>query len=392
MKKVIISTAIAAVAAISCCTITSAALTKQEVDANIKKVERDYYDGKIQYAYKNNAGIIIGWECHGYGRDISEDIWGSECQNGYGVNWSRYNCTSKSSFVNELRVGDIVRFNNGNYDHTIVIVGFIDNYVIYTDCNGYHDNDGANTIAWNQKMSKSDLDAKLRKILNYNPGQYGYICRYNGNPFSAWENSSSSTTSSQSASTRTISYSSQLSKAQIEALMFDPEIYRHLNPDVVKVYGRSANSLKKHWLTYGIKEGRVATVVFDAKYYLEHNKDVANAYGATNYAGAYNHFITYGIHEGRASSQFYCGEYYRDTYSDLDKAFKNDYPRYMRHFYNYTLYGPEFRRASREFDVQAYKNNYTDLQKAYSNTAIRYFRHYLLYGKAEKRNPLPKNQ
>lgn len=390
MKKFVISTAIAAVAAISCCSITSVAITKQEVTNRIEALKKsEYPDGKVQYEYRNNNGVVIGWSCHGEARAKSEDLWGSECQNGYGINWSRYNCTSATSFVNELRVGDVVRFNNGKYDHTITIVGFAGENIIYSDCNGYHDGDGANTIAWGQKISKYTLDAKLRKFLNDNPGQYGYICRYNGNPFSAWENMPSISDSSTGSYIPTVSYSSIVTTAQIEDMLFDAEIYRHLNPDVVKVYGTDAASLKKHWEKYGKTENRIASLLFDPEYYLAHNKDVANAFGRYNYAAAYNHFVQYGAFQGRQSSIFYHGNFFKDEHPDLQKAYGNDMPRYMRCFKLYTVYGNQWRNASAEFDVEAYRDNYQYLEDAYGDEAIRYFRHWLLYGSKEGLNPLP---
>ena len=73
-------------------------------------------------------------------------------------------------------------------------------------------------------------------------------------------------------------------------LLFDAKFYADKYPDLRQAFGYNEAQLYNHWITYGIKEGRIASQVFDVKYYLANNQDLINAFGATNYTAAYNHF------------------------------------------------------------------------------------------------------
>ena len=93
--------------------------------------------------------------------------------------------------------------------------------------------------------------------------------------------------------------------ASVEDVMFDSNYYAATQGDVVFYLGDDKEVLRQHYMNYGIKEGRQASVYFDVKYYLATNGDVAKVFGANNYEAAYNHFITYGMKEGRVASRVF---------------------------------------------------------------------------------------
>lgn len=213
--------------------------------------------------------------------------------------------------------------------------------------------------------------------------------------------------------------------------LFDASVYAANNKDVVNAIGDSPEELFKHWLKYGIYEGRVASYVYDGKYYLANNADVKQCFGGypgamlhfyrygmseyrngndkfdvygyalsnldiidafgNNGASYYNHYCTYGISENRAMfkmedldlSLIFDAEFYMSTYKDIAGEFPGEEGA-RRHF---TLYGmKEGRNGNATFNVYAYKDRYNDLQRAYGDNLKFYYVHYLKYGFSEGRN------
>ena len=80
--------------------------------------------------------------------------------------------------------------------------------------------------------------------------------------------------------------------------LFDGEWYASQYPDVVKVYGTDEDALFKHFMTFGINEGRGINTYFDAESYKEANPDLAEVFG-DDYAKYYQHYVTFGIDEHR---------------------------------------------------------------------------------------------
>lgn len=98
--------------------------------------------------------------------------------------------------------------------------------------------------------------------------------------------------------------------------IFDKDIYKNNNSDVVSVLGDNEKVLYNHWLNNGIAEGRTASYVFDAKYYLDNNSDVKAIFG-DDYKAAYNHYISGGCNEMRVASAEFNPNIYKANYSDL---------------------------------------------------------------------------
>lgn len=121
---------------------------------------------------------------------------------------------------------------------------------------------------------------------------------------------------------------------------------------------------------------------FDVNYYKKTYSDLQKAYG-NNYKAYYEHFINWGINEGRASSIFLDVKYYKNKYSDLRKAYGNNHKLYYEHFINWGI--KEGRQASASFDVKYYLNYNGDLKKAFGNNYKEAIKHYIYYGKNEKR-------
>lgn len=150
------------------------------ITGKLNAAKAKYPNGSSRYTWYNASGVVVGYQCHGYARWLSEYVWGTDFANGYGKGWSLIKATASNSQIDKLCVGDVVRYRGaGDYNHTIFITSISGNTITYTDCNS----DGNCTIYWNQKMDKATLAAKLTKVLSTKYGgesnTYGYIVHYN---------------------------------------------------------------------------------------------------------------------------------------------------------------------------------------------------------------------
>ena len=136
---------------------------------------------------------------------------------------------------------------------------------------------------------------------------------------------------------------------------------------------------------YGLTKGNPDDywAVYSYDYYIEHNPDVYAAYGDDEGA-VFRHFIEYGMKEGRQSSPIFDISYYRGQYGDLAHEFGDDLARYFNHFMRSGM--AEGRQGSEAFSVESYYNEYPDVRRAYGTASWEpYYRHYLNDGIGEGR-------
>ena len=183
--------------------------------------------------------------------------------------------------------------------------------------------------------------------------------------------------------------------------VFDWNYYTHYYPDIKKAYGFDDAAALRHFVVFGMKEGRQAKATFDVKSYKNAYADLRSAY-ANDYTRYYLHYINAGKAEGRNKttgitspigyvtklggvdySAVYDFEYYLANNKDVRRALGRDDVEVLKQFVNYGM--KEGRRASAEFDVNYYKNTNKDLRKAYGNDLARYYLHYIKAGKKEGR-------
>lgn len=117
---------------------------------------------------------------------------------------------------------------------------------------------------------------------------------------------------------------------------FDSDFYVNCYPDLKAAFGNDANAAYNHYLTYGIKEGRIASPVFDAKTYIRNYPDLQAAFG-DDYEAAYNHFLANGMKEGRLASNSFNVQVYIANYPDLQAAFGNDVAGAYNHYLNFGM-------------------------------------------------------
>ena len=78
-----------------------------------------------------------------------------------------------------------------------------------------------------------------------------------------------------------------------------------------------AGKLFNHFMTCGIKEGRVASPFFDVSWYLNKNSDLKKAFGS-DYWSAFKHFFTEGGKSQHKASRVVDTLYYTKKYADLN--------------------------------------------------------------------------
>ena len=121
----------------------------------------------------------------------------------------------------------------------------------------------------------------------------------------------------------------------LERPAFDLAAYRSYYPDLQAAFGADDMAYRRHWLEYGINEGRRSSPAFDVRYYLEAYPDLVNAFGSGNFRAALTHYIEYGLAEGRQSAPDFSVQAYVIRYPDLQAAFGQNWAAAANHWIEY---------------------------------------------------------
>ena len=202
------------------------------------------------------------------------------------------------------------------------------------------------------------------------------------------------------------------------ASLFDAATYYKNNPDLQKAIGNNAAALYKHFETFGVREGRIASDSFNVHVYRSKYADLQRAFGG-NWVLYFDHYLSHGKREGRTAgstgtasagtaaapattpaapaqtstglvrnginySPVFDANYYLNRYADLKKAFGSNQSYAFNHFLQFGM--KEGRQASANFNVAAYRARYADLRAAFGGNLVSYFQHFILHGLSEKRN------
>lgn len=133
---------------------------------------------------------------------------------------------------------------------------------------------------------------------------------------------------------------------------FDVMSYAYKYADLRNAYKNDLKKYYMHYINYGKKEGRIATGTTSIQNCVTkyNGKDYSAVYNGTYYASKYSdihntfklddvamlkHFINYGMKEGRQGKTTFNVSNYRNRYADLRNAFGNDLTKYYLHYINY---------------------------------------------------------
>ena len=122
--------------------------------------------------------------------------------------------------------------------------------------------------------------------------------------------------------------------------------------------------------------------VFNAKYYAEQYPDLMEAFGYDEEL-LYKHFLEFGLNEGRVMNPVIDIVKYRDSYQDLDDAFGNNWDAYVQHYIEYGI--TEKRDNGTDFDPIAYVESYSDIEEAFGDNFEAIIEHYQEHGVNEQR-------
>lgn len=181
------------------------------------------------------------------------------------------------------------------------------------------------------------------------------------------------------------------------AFVFNASYYEKNNRDVSSVFGNDSQTLLKHFVNHGMREGRKGNEEFNVTTYMNNYEDLRLAYGMEDYIPYYMHYINCGKIEGREAKvlltittpeisyiDVFDAAYYYANNEDVALKFGSDEKKLLEHFVNCGM--TEGRQASKEFNVYVYMDNNPDIKAAYEDDLEKYYYHYIQYGKNEGRN------
>lgn len=142
-----------------------------------------------------------------------------------------------------------------------------------------------------------------------------------------------------------------MNEGRVASDNFNVKSYLAQNADVRSAYGKDYHAYYMHYINYGYREKRKATgstaysastvwdgvdfsSVYDYNFYLKQNPDLAEKYAGDD-MGALKHFVTYGMDEGRFAKQDFNVFVYKGNYSDLRQAYGGDTRQYYVHYMNW---------------------------------------------------------
>lgn len=186
--------------------------------------------------------------------------------------------------------------------------------------------------------------------------------------------------------------------------VYNYDYYMKKYSDLKKVYEDNDAGALKHFVEFGMPEGRQASAEFNVKEYRSNYADLRAVFGS-NLRSYYLHYINNGKSEGRKGTSSSSGgssggayvsiyrgvdyasvydlDYYVANNQDVKKAYDSDPEKTLEHF---VLCGiKEGRVAHKSFNVQTYRNKYQDLRVAFGKNWPAYFDHYMNFGKSEGR-------
>ncbi|SDY19501.1 hypothetical protein [Lachnobacterium bovis] len=184
--------------------------------------------------------------------------------------------------------------------------------------------------------------------------------------------------------------------------VYDYSYYTKNNVDVAMAFPGDEEKVLKHFVEFGMSEGRQANTDFVVTGYKNRYGDLRAAFG-NDLEKYYRHYLDYGVDEKRDGSAcdtvqnpitkykgidyklVYNYATYKGNYEDLAKAFKDDDVAYLKHFVEFGMNEGRDAIATATFSIKSYKNANDDLRKAFGNNLKQYYMHYIYYGNKENR-------
>lgn len=123
------------------------------------------------------------------------------------------------------------------------------------------------------------------------------VCPYAATTISVTTSTTQKSTSQATAGTQTETAADQ-SETYDYSLVFDATCYADKNADLYEAYQYDKDKLFEHFVSCGMKEGRIANDTFDVSVYKDKNPDLADTFG-DDWVLYYQHYMTTGHCENR---------------------------------------------------------------------------------------------
>lgn len=136
---------------------------------------------------------------------------------------------------------------------------------------------------------------------------------------------------------------------------------------------------------YGEISESTYELVYNCDFYKSTYSDLRAAYG-DNRQAYFRHFIRYGMTEGRQANPIFNPNEYKSRYSDLVGAYGSDTPSYYSHFINWGW--DEGRMPCDKFDIVSYYNANPDVRSTFGHNLYQMYLHYINFGYREGRNAI----
>ncbi|WP_244469395.1 M10 family metallopeptidase [Candidatus Liberibacter solanacearum] len=152
--------------------------------------------------------------------------------------------------------------------------------------------------------------------------------------------------------------------------------------DLVQCIGNDVNASKKHFVDFGLREGR--DITFNPYLYLGSYDDLRQVFGSDK-DSATRHYITHGFREGRNPDEFKALEYIA-SHADLINAYTHTEDLVQSGKQHFSTFG-YFENRSVTFNPYLYLGGYDDLRQVFGSDKDSATRHYITHGFREGRNP-----
>lgn len=192
---------------------------------------------------------------------------------------------------------------------------------------GYTPGVYANLNWWRNYLNDSRFDNYERWV-----AQYNYRCDYDGD-YRIWQYSSKGSVPGIAGYVDMNYDYEEISESTYE-LVYNYDYYKNTYSDLRAAYGSNRQAYIRHFIRYGMPEGRQANPLFNPKEYKEIYNDLQNAFGdiMTLY---YTHWIEYGCNENRRPKRGFDIASYFYANNDLRVAYGGNLRAYYMHYNNY---------------------------------------------------------
>ena len=153
----------------------AAAISLTTFNQKLKTFKEKYPNNSI---FDDTSGNYGGSQCFAFANCIAKYMFGSYPTNSgsaiSGVN-SNWKITYGKTAIEELTIGDVVRFNYGTYDHSIFITSISGSTVYYCQANVPAN---TNKITYSNSITVSKLKEYIALKLNGNSAKTGWVAHY----------------------------------------------------------------------------------------------------------------------------------------------------------------------------------------------------------------------